>query len=246
MMPVQRKVFRIEQMLSMPVPAPAATRGADLPQSMSQPNIAGELKALRGLVERLATDGRKIDAAEIAASGLRQLRDETDTIHRAINRTKQEIATLHAAAFSGNGEARAARELDAVVEDTERATQQILDAAETIDEAANTLSASVRQEQERALAQDIREQALHIFEACNFQDLSGQRIAKVLATLTFVEDRVTRMMEIWGGSDALKPFAEHRASADHDRAKAFVNGPKLDGDHDHSTQAEVDALFAAD
>ena len=50
------------------------------------------------------------------------------------------------------------------------------------------------------LAQDIRDQVIRIFDACNFQDLAGQRIAKVLATLKFIEDRIARMMDIWAAS----------------------------------------------
>jgi chemotaxis protein CheZ len=144
---------------------------------------------------------------------------------------------LHSGAFA-EGAARASRELDAVVQSTERATQQILDAAEGIDEAANTLSATLRHEHELVLTSDIREHVVRIFEACNFHDLSGQRIAKVLATLRFVEDRVTRMMEIWAGSAALRSCAAPISD------RPFVNGPKLDGDGGHATQQEIDAMFA--
>ena len=73
---------------------------------------------------------------------LRQLKNETDTIHRAINRTKQEIAALHVHGLNAPESGRVARELDAVVGGTERAIQQILAAAEDIDDAANTLSAA--------------------------------------------------------------------------------------------------------
>ena len=69
----------------------------------------------------------------------------------------QELASLHFGAFGAEGHGRASRELDAVVDSTERATQQILEAAESIDEAANTLSASLKQEQEQALTSDIRD-----------------------------------------------------------------------------------------
>jgi chemotaxis protein CheZ len=47
---------------------------------------------------------------------------------------------------------------------------------------------------------------IRIFDACNFQDLAGQSIAKVLATLKFIEDRIARMMDIWGGIDAFKDY----------------------------------------
>jgi len=155
----------------------------------------------------------------------------------------QELASLHFGAFAEAGQGRASRELDAVVDSTERATQHILEAAESIDEAANTLSASLKHDQEQALASDIRDHVVRIFEACNFQDLSGQRIAKVLATLTFVEDRVARMLEIWGGRDALKDYAAGARIAPVVDT-TLVNGPKLSGDPGHVSQEEIDAMFA--
>jgi chemotaxis protein CheZ len=140
---------------------------------------------------------------------------------------------------------RAARELGAVIGGSERAIQQILTAAEDIDEAANTLSAGLKQEQERALAHDIRDQVVRIFEASNFQDLAGQRIGKVLSTLEFIENRISRMIEIWGGIEA---FRDHTAAAQPDRrdGSLLLNGPKLDDDPGHASQAEVDALFASE
>jgi chemotaxis protein CheZ len=237
-MPVERKVFRIEQMNA--VRAPAAAGDGAVPQ---QHEILIKLNALHDLIERRMDGACPIDPGVIEPGGLRQLKDETDTIHRAIIRTKQEIATLHASTFS-EGRPRATRELDAVVDGTERATQQILDAAEAIEEAANLLAASVKQEQEQALAQDIQDHVLRIFEACNFQDLSGQRIAKVLATLQFVEDRIARMMEIWGGAEALKDYTAG-AIAERDREQPLLRGPKLDGDPGHASQADIDAMFKA-
>ena len=126
---------------------------------------------------------------------------------------------------------------------TERAIQQILAAAEDIDEAANTLSAALKQEQERALAQDIRDQVIRIFEASNFQDLAGQRISKVLATLKFIDDRIVRMMEIWGGIEAFQDYTA-AALAEHQPGTVLLNGPKLEGDSGHASQADIDALFA--
>src|SRR5262249_34185948 len=141
-------------------------------------------------------------AFRIQSSSLRQLQHEADAIHTAIARTKQEIAMLHAGA-SGRGGPRAARELDAVVDGTERAAHQIMDAAEAIAKAAKSLTAA--QTKDDAATQRIRDNVLRIFEACNFQDLSGQRIAKVLAMLQFIDESIARMVEIWGGTEAFKP-----------------------------------------
>src|SRR5204862_6863006 len=84
---------------------------------------------------------------------------ELDVIADAINETKREIATLHVTGFEGPEMARVSHELDAVVEGTELATQQILAAAEVIDQSANTLSALVRSAQDQMLAQDIQERS---------------------------------------------------------------------------------------
>src|SRR5262249_11286689 len=183
------------------------------------------------------------EVAGLRHLGLRQLKDETDIIHRAIVRTKEEIAALHVSGLNTPESHRASRELDAVAGGAERAIQQILEAAEDIDEAANTLSAAIKGEQERALAQDIRDQVIHIFEACNFQDLAGQRIAKVLATLKFVEDRITRMMDIWGGIDAFKHYTA-AARAARGPEPVLLNGPKLEGETGHASQEDIDAMFS--
>jgi chemotaxis protein CheZ len=243
-MPTQRKVFRIEQMLGLAPtgPEPAAACPAP-PAERQQENILAELRALRALLERRPSSAAVTEPTQAAMQGLRQLKDETDTIHRAINETKQEIASLYAGTFDGGGEARATRELDAVVASAETATQKILSAAEMIEEAAASLSASVEREQDQALAQDIQDQVVRIFEACNFQDLSGQRITKVLATLKFVEEHIARMMEIWGGIEAFKDYTAAAAAAHNGEIK-MANGPKLDGDRGHVSQNDIDRMFA--
>jgi chemotaxis protein CheZ len=239
-MPMRRKTFRIEEMQLAQVAA-----GARDDAAFQQHDILRELKALRDLVERRPAEIGRFDGSGIGAEGLRQLKDETGNIHRAIARTKQEIATLHMSGFDGTEYARVFRELDAVVGDAERAIGQVLAAAEDIDEAANTLSAIVKREQDKALAQDIREQVVRIFEACNFHDLAGQRIGKVVETLRFVEERIARMMAIWGGIDAFKGYAG-ATRPEPDAATVPINGPRLAGDPGHASQDDIDALFNAD
>ena len=209
-MPIQRKVFRVEQMGATGAPKASA----------SAYNVDRE-------------------PFKIEADGLRQLQHEADAIHSAIARTKQEIAMLHAGAF-GHGRPRAARELHAVVDGTERAAHQIMDAAETIAKAAKALSASSDRGQNDELSQQIRDHVLRIFEACNFQDLSGQRITKVLAMLQFIDESIARMMEIWGGAEAFK----HYAGPSKDDP-ALLNGPKLTGESGHVSQADIDAILEA-
>jgi chemotaxis protein CheZ len=237
-MPVQRKVFRIEQMSAVNATA-GMLDGAGISPS-DREEILAELKALHALMERRAPASNANTESCGSPEELRQLKSETDAIYLALNRTKQEIASLHVKAF-GAPPARMTRELDAVAESAERATQQILGAAEDIEDAANTLSASLKRQQEQALALDIQDNVLRIFEACNFQDLAGQRIAKVLTTLKFVEERIAHMIEIWGGIDAFRTYAAEAAA---DLDGNMLHGPKLDGDDDHVSQDDVDKMFA--
>ncbi len=231
-MPIQRKIFRIEQTLPLRSTADAFRDAS----ASEQQEVLAELKALHDLLARRgAGDTTAADHGE--DSGLRSLRNDTDAIHVALGRTKRELAALHVAALGGPGPTRMIRQLDAIAENAERATKQILDAAEAIDDAANTLSASLKHEQERTLALDIQDNLLRIFESCNFQDLNGQRIAKVLATLKFVEQRIAHMVEVWGGIDALGHYAADAGHGDE------LHGPKLDGDEGHATQQDVDAMF---
>jgi chemotaxis protein CheZ len=119
---------------------------------------------------------------------------------------------------------RIAHELDAVVSGTDEATQKILAAAEEIDQAAKTLSAALKGRIEQGLADDILDDLIRIFEACNFQDLIGQRVGKVMAALNAAQFKAA-------------PTAARQ------EATQYLHGPRLDTDRGHATQAEVDAIF---
>lgn len=161
------------------------------------------------------------------------------TIHGAIVKTRHEIASLHAKGVKNEQIFRATDELDAVVLNTESATESILGAAETIDAVADRLMSGLSDDQQGAL-QEIRDQAIRIFEACNFQDLSGQRIRKVVALLQFIETRVASMIAIWHEISEFREAVEAEAEpTDAD----LLNGPPLDGDEGIVSQDDIDSLF---
>jgi chemotaxis protein CheZ len=155
-----------------------------------------------------------------------------------LSQIRREIAELHVSVV---GSGRMSGELEAVADGAELATQVILDAAENIEDAARNLAASVKRKQEQALALDIQDHVLRIFEACNFQDLGGQRIAKVRSTLKAVEQRLVRAMEDMGKADG--NASEPGVAASHDTAT--LRGPKLEHDSGHASQDDVDKLLAA-
>jgi chemotaxis protein CheZ len=189
--------------------------------------MVDELTALRALADRGGGDGAD------------RLRRELEGVYDAINRNKRELAALNGIAGDERRVTRANSELGAAVSGMEQATQKILMSAEIIDESAKTMSASLKKEFELGLTQDIQDHVIRIYEACNFQDLAGQRIAKVMATLKTVEDHVARMIALW---DSIAPQAKRDAQVEAPERK-LVNGPKLDGDSGHATQADIDAMF---
>jgi chemotaxis protein CheZ len=237
-MNAQRKVFRIEALKE------SMRRGSG-PRDFTPgfDHIIAELKELRSLVQpREELNTRMIESYKAQIGEAQKLKAELDIIQEAIARTKHEIATLHVTGFEGPEMSRVTHELDAIVGGTEQATETILAAAEFIDQTANTLGAGLKSEPDQALASDIQDHVVRIFEACNFQDLTGQRITKVVATLKFIETHIVRMIEIWGGLDAFKDIAPE-VIAEREGDKKLLNGPKLEDETGHASQDDIDALF---
>ena len=145
--------------------------------------------------------------------------------------------------ISGEQTARARRELAAIVGGTERATQSILQAAEEIDQAAHTLAASLKGGHDQGLAHDIQDRVVQIFEACNFQDLTGQRVTHVLETLKFVEEHVGA-----AAGDLARRRAVHAGRVRRGRPAATgasSTGRSLPEDRGHSSQDDIDTMFDA-
>jgi chemotaxis protein CheZ len=111
-----------------------------------------------------------------------RLAREFEGLARFIENAKTEIATLRPDDITHHHLPKVAVELDAIAEATEKATNSIMAAAETIER----LTAGL----EPALAERISQSITAIYEACGFQDISGQRITKVVKTLKRIDDRV--------------------------------------------------------
>jgi chemotaxis protein CheZ len=256
LMPLHRKRFRIEQAIVGDMPA---SEGADGEVGPIHREIMTELRAIR---TQMAASGNGATAGQDGASATREVVDaqalletyraqiaqceklkvELDLICNAISRTKHEIAMLHGKSFEGNEMSKVTGELGAVVGGTEQATQRILEAAESIDQAASALMKVNSPDQQKILSEEIQERVVSIFEACNFQDLTGQRISKVMAAMKFIENHIMVMMDIWGGVDAIR---SHAPAIIDDRVgdAKLLNGPKLDGDVGHASQNDIDAMF---
>jgi chemotaxis protein CheZ len=116
----------------------------------------------------------------------------------AIARTRREIAQIKPPQQFDKQLVSATEELDHIVEATEKATSDILEAAEEIQEVAWTLR---EKGTEIELCDKIDQRATDIYTACSFQDITGQRTEKVVRALRFIEQRINAMIEIWGVDD---------------------------------------------
>ncbi len=229
---VRGKPYRIEGSGRAEPDLSGAERHREVMQALA--SLQRLIKPAHTLTQALVEEHRA-DLAE-----LQELKSEIDAIASSIQRTREEIANLHYAGGGGRQMARVTDELGAVVEGTAGATNTILEAAERVDELAGNL-ASRLSGRDAEMAGEIADQVVRIFEACNFQDITGQRISKVVSAMRFIEERVGRMIEIWGGVESLKDIAPAPSPGEEGEA-ALLNGPALPGDPSQS-QDNVDALF---
>ena len=185
-------------------------------------------------------------AQAVAAEELRQpaepgqeLARELAVIQSVILRNMRELSAL---IHDGNDRrmTRAAGELGAAVESMETATQKILASAEAVDDCARALASVLNDDYHHGLAQDVQDHVVRIYEACNFQDLAGQRIGKVIAMLMTVEERLVAMIQRHGGAGSAQPVQASKPA----QSSGLINGPRLDGASGHASQIDIDALFA--
>ncbi|HLZ64895.1 MAG TPA: protein phosphatase CheZ [Aliidongia sp.] len=172
---------------------------------------------------------------------LEVLRRELIEMAASIRKAKTEIWAMKPADDSGPGSTRrinlATEELDAIVHATERATSDILNGAERIMELAQRVKKAEGLGDE---AEQLDIEATNILMACGFQDITGQRISKVVSTLRYLEERVDAMIRIWG-IDGVRADEVPVGERDMRPDAHLMNGPSLSGGVD---QSEVDNLLA--
>lgn len=170
---------------------------------------------------------------------VQMLRRELQEMSAYIQKTRGEIAAMRVRdEKDGSGNSRinsATEELDAIVSSTERATSDILATAERIFALASDLPAELEH-----VGGEITSHATDIMTHCSFQDLTGQRITKVVNTLRYLEQRVAAMVDIWGVDDQTRAAAANPADERPDAH--LLNGPSRPGEG--RTQDEIDQLLA--
>lgn len=158
-----------------------------------------------------------------------RLLQEMAGLGRIIDQAKTDVACLSVDAIRGSHIPSATDQLDAIVEHTAIATNSILESCEALDDLAGSL--------DKAHAAVLQNATTQIYEACSFQDITGQRITKVIAALQSIEARVLGMSASYG-----LPAAEPAPTDVLLRPVSLLNGPALT--HEAMGQDDIDKLLA--
>ena len=163
---------------------------------------------------------------------------EVEELGRTIAAARAEIAALQADDISASHIPSATDELDAIVAHTATATNSILEVCEALDQVAGKLDGDGA-----AMLQDA---TMRIYEACSFQDITGQRITKVVATLKAIDSKVAQILgtfsETRGESFRGPPVAVVVSPIPTNGDPAAV-GPQLPGSA--MDQTDIDKLLAS-
>lgn len=182
---------------------------------------------------------------------------ELSNLAKYIRAAKREIAAIRPDDVKMEYLPKAADELDAVVEATAEATNAIMDACEIVEGVMGDVSAEA--------SAKLMEATTSIYEACTFQDITGQRITKVVKAMKHIEERIDALMDAFGskrGKSKAQPTPrpdpnksnsntpEPKANSQATTGKTekitdadLLEGPQLGGKA--KSQAEIDDLFAS-
>lgn len=218
--------------------APAALADGGVEMILAQiAELRQEVSELRG--------ARETEIAE-DSDMKRDVRVEIAQMVRSIGRAKSQIAAIKNPVMGRDEMEKASLQLEEITKQTEDATNEIMSAADEVEQLLKKIHSHTVEDPDVAPLIDLAgERLIAIIEACAFQDLTGQRVTQVVKTLRYIESRVLAMIDIWG-LDAFKDVDipdEGEAEDLHDEQEEdeLLNGPALGGQG--LSQADIDALF---
>jgi len=222
-----------------------------MPSDRLDPALLTEIKTLKSGRVREATPEEILSVVRAVIDGMNRniptldvsVRDDVEDLASYIRETKAEIMTLKPEEIADEHVPAATIELDAIVNATEEATHSIMEAAERIEGVAGAI--------DPALADTLINATTQIYEACGFQDITGQRISKVVRALQEIEAKVDALTLAFGDEDEaqrLERQERRKRRRERDREEAVQAGDVREGPQLPSSavsQNDIDALFAS-
>ncbi|MCH8036023.1 MAG: protein phosphatase CheZ [Proteobacteria bacterium] len=178
-----------------------------------------------------------------------RLHADIEALANYINAAKAEISEIKADKINKEFLPEASDQLIAIVGATEQATNDIFEAVELIEELTEKMAPK--------MAERVTEAVTRVYEACSFQDITGQRVTKVVTALQNVEAKVHALLQAFGeesGAEGRETASETPgapgapgagvdgatpASSDED----LMTGPQIPGEA--NSQDDIDALLAS-
>ena len=197
--------------------------------------------------EQVAQDASLTEVLHLAQSSVEILKeflnrldtivgDDFHQIMEKISETRDDMQLLNTKETEVDPLANAENELKLVVKATEDATNRIMEAAETIMTADPQDPATYHQ--------TVESNVMEIFEACSFQDITGQRINRVVETLDFVDYRIHKIANFLG-IETEKERRDFDETAFLERLQRkddlILHGPQDEGEG--LSQNDIDDLF---
>ncbi len=217
---------RVPEGTTSRVPDGTTSRVPDGTTPPAHPEDARIEAAVRAVLGSMAGDLSATEAALLA---------ELEGLGRTVARAKQEIARLKVDDITEAHIPAATDELDAIVDHTAQATNEILDCCEVLETVAGRASP--------ADAEALQGVITRIYEACSFQDITGQRIGKVVNALKAIEARVASITgQFMQARGAAPPAPAAPVAETATEGRRLANGPQLPGAG--VSQADIDKLLA--
>ena len=157
---------------------------------------------------------------------------ELRALHDLIEETRLEISATRMGDISGTHIPGATDELDAVVAATEEATGIIMDSCDAISEYSETLDSAHK---DFMLAQVTK-----VMEACSFQDITGQRITKVIRSLIVIDEKINSLMAVL--EDKIPGLPSTVLEDKREGDDRILNGPQMPDKA--ISQEDIDKLLA--
>lgn len=165
------------------------------------------------------------------------LKNEISALAETIHRLKLDITQTDATQLQNEKIPDATEELDAVVTATAEATNAIMSACETVEGIADKIGGDD--------GMTLSGEVTKVYEACSFQDITGQRITKVVNTLKEIDFKISMLMQALdmqvGPIAHKKPEAEICEVSPQD-PESLLNGPQMPDAA--VTQDDIDKLLA--
>lgn len=159
-----------------------------------------------------------------------KFRDERDLLLAYVRAARGALAELSPSEIRAEQLPSAMNEIGMIVETTESAANQIMDAVDLI----LNLPSDTTLPDYRA---SVEEKCMSMMEACAFQDLTGQRSTKIVETLLHIEHKLGKLALLLGEEDGPRSPAPVERTGD----DVLLNGPAMPGEG--VDQDEIDRMF---